>query len=150
VSAGILAPAKASQVVEIQSEGTNNCPCTSGGCGNILLDILLNPAADPPIQQAGFVVPAGQVLVVTDMSFQVQAPVGHNVLLGLNRVSGSFGNAIVQTSMTGAGTATVQAVSLRGAVVKPGVSLCALVLDENAPAIPSSLVTVHGFLAPDK
>jgi hypothetical protein len=147
-AAGTLAAAKASQVIELRS-GSPPSACPS----------LASATAMDTVEEAdgtstsGFTVPAGKVLVVTDVNFDAFASAGDSVTLGVRRSGPSAFNSMVNIGATAAPTGVVVATaSLRGAVVKSGTAVCITCFDQNTVTFLTPVNcqgVLHGFLAKD-
>lgn len=144
-----LAPSKASSVIELNSlfgSGTAKCPF-----GGVAADSLNN--ADGTTT-SGFTVPARKVFVITDVDFQyIVARSDIPVEFRLVRETSTAGNTVntglgAVSSTGGSATATL---SLHGAVVKPGVTLCVACFDLSTRMNNNvgCTGTVHGFLDED-
>ena len=104
---------------------------------------------------AGFSIPIGQVLVVTDINFHAfAAAAGTLISFSLTRTTATNNNPIAEVdAVTAADGSATGMVSLKGVVIKSGVRLCGGCFDHTTHATisnPASCrTTVHGFLAKD-
>ena len=143
-TARALEPAKPSQLVTLLSE--SSCPfATTDAYG---------PRVNANGTTVNFVIPNGQVLVVTDITavrsgmmpgdtVQVQILIGTKV----HFVPVFYENVTVGAS----GGVTLQTTFPNGFVVKPGVSVCPIVLDlTSSNRNFAAGGTLHGFLAVDQ
>src|SRR5262249_46257636 len=149
--AGTPAPLKASYVIELNSafgSGRGQCPF-----GGLAADSLNNPDAT---RTAGFTVPVGHVLVLTNVDFEAFAA-SSSVLVSFivsRETAGSinFINSDLD-SVSGTDSLASAHLSLNGAVVKPGVTLCIECFDHSTHGLITSAAdcsgTIHGFLARD-
>jgi len=150
-AAGALEPSRASSVIELNSSlgsGTTHCPF-----GGVAADSLNKPDAT---RASGFTVPARRVLVLTDVEFSAfTAGPGNLITFTLARETSGAINWINSdiSATTGVDGAVDARLSLRGAIVKSGVTLCVQCFDHSThgqianPADCSA--TIHGFLADD-
>jgi len=132
---------KPSQIVHLGSGGIGT-PCPTFTLGQ---RFRLAPPDGGPTQ--AFSIPAGQVLVVTSLSFDIAfGPPSKTVFFRLARDNGSFAAAVFRTRLlidaAGNGGSTHVTLST-GFIVKSGVDLCVILPN------PNSFVGVYGFLAPD-
>jgi hypothetical protein len=146
-----LEPSNASSVIELNSgfgSGTTHCPF-----GGVAADSLNKPDAT---RASGFTVPARKVLVLTDVEFSaLTAGPGNLISFTLARETSGAINWINSdiSATTGVDGLADARMSLRGAIVKSGVTLCVQCFDHSThgqianPADCSA--TIHGFLAND-
>ena len=146
-----LEPANASSVIELNSDlgsGTTHCPF-----GGVAADSVNKPDAT---RASGFTVPARRVLVVTDVEFFALNPgPGNLITFTLARETSGAINWINSniSATTGLDGATDARLSLRGAIVKSGVTLCVQCFDHSTHGLIANPAdcgaTIHGFLAND-
>jgi hypothetical protein len=149
-NAGTLAPTRASSVVELNSAfGSGQCPIVG-----FAADSRNN--ADGAVT-SGFTVPAGQVLVVTNVDFTALAASGSGDLISFDlwRERVGFANQIASdvSAVTGLdGEANAQ-LSVNQAVVKSGVTVCVACFDHTTHNPITNAAdcngVIHGFLARD-
>ena len=149
-AAPLTAAEKASDIIELSSTfGSGTCPLVAFGQ---VVDSVANPDGT---RTAGFSIPSGQVLVVTDINFHtLGAAAGTLISFSLTRATSTANNSIAEVdAVTGADGSATGLVSLRGAVIKSGVTLCGGCFDHATHATISNpadcSTTVHGFLATD-
>ena len=151
-AAGALEPSTASSVIELNSSlgsGTTHCPF-----GGVAADSLNKPDAT---RASGFTVPAGRVLVLTDVEFNTVAAglPGNLITFTLARETSGAVNQITSdiSATTGVDGAVDARLSLRGAIVKSGVTLCVQCFDHSTHGLIANPAdcgaTIHGFLAND-
>jgi hypothetical protein len=150
LNAAPLTAEKASDIIELSSTfGSGTCPLLPFGQ---VVDSVANPDGT---RTAGFSIPSGQVLVVTDINFHAfAAAAGTLISFTLTRVTTANNNSIAEVdAAAGADGSATGLVSLRGAVIKSGVILCGGCFDHTTHATISNpaacSTTVHGFLATD-
>jgi hypothetical protein len=143
-AAGVLAPSKASQLVEVGPAA----PPTTCSTGGEAVDSIHKPDGTT----APFVIPPNEVLVITEVELgSASFTPGDKIELDLGRRSGTNVNDIVSTESTVAPSGEVHATLIlpNGASVASGVSLCAFAFDLTTLTGPLALVgVVHGFFAP--
>lgn len=139
-SASALEPAKASEVVTLVTNGED---VNTGGCTGSSYPVTQRVTA---AGLAGFSVPAGQVLVITGMSWVEYTATANTIAYNSLKVGGQ--TVLYSSSIAGSnnGANAIAAVS-PGIVVASGQSICVgLSQDLN----PSTATYLYGFLAKNK
>lgn len=143
--AGGLAPTKASQLVEIVAL-PSSATCPSGARA---FDVLNAPDGTT----SSFSIPAGKVLVLSDVAVRVQGSqsLSFDLDVQLQRETASASNLISESNIDYAsGKLLTIGLAAGGVEVKSGVQLC-VKTTISIPQIGSFVgATAHGFLAPDK
>jgi hypothetical protein len=147
-TAAALAPSKPSQLVAVTALGT--CPL---GFTTALFDTLVKGDGTT----APFSIPAGEVLVITDLTVVVDGKTpGDTIDAGVFAgTSASSRSLIFFENITAgpSGAVTLSATFPTGIVVKSGTSLCPIARDNTGgsgtPAVFAG-GSLHGFLTKDK
>lgn len=141
-----LAPTRGSEVVTLF--GNSGQPVCQNGPNSIKVQFKNN--ADGT-QSSGYVVPPGQVLVITDVEYRVTSgPAGADFQGVLIADQGSAQFAMIAgPNIDGNGIAIGSRHWAQGPVVKGGTPLC-FTERQGRPIGPDSQVHVHGFLARDR
>ena len=135
--AGLLGPSRPSQLVSLIASAA----CANGG-------MKLNTQVNSDATTAAFTIPAGMVLVLTDIEWD-----GFNLSPGATSVAVYLENAGNLGGFVAVGGAPTQNPSgvgggsfgVSGIVVKPGIDVCVI------PQGPGGVAaTAHGFLTKDK
>src|SRR5262249_21100140 len=145
-TAAAVAPSKPSQVVAVAALGT--CPL---GFTTDLFDTLVKGDGT----KAPFSIPAGEVLVITDLTVLADGRTpGDTIQAQLVAGTSASSNVDIFAENVTAGTSggvTLAATFPTGIVVKSGTSLCPIAVDLTHPG--GSVVaggSLHGFLTKDK
>jgi hypothetical protein len=146
-TAAALAPSKPSQLVDVEALGL----CTPLGLTTDLFDTLVKGDGT----KAPFSIPAGEVLVITDITVVADGRTpGHTiqgqVVAGTTAASQSF---IFAENVTAgpSGGVTLSATFPTGIVVKSGTSICPIASDLTGVSTNiAASGSLHGFLTKDK
>ena len=145
-TAGILGPARASQVVTLRTSGAA-CSVLTGAS---LIDESHTPAGTI-VPYAG--PPAKQVLVITSVEFETSGTPGSVLRLVLLRVASGGGSTSAVTSILrtveSSGALSVTVEMGNGVIVQPGTQLCSCA-SGAAGCNGDAQATIHGYFAPDK
>jgi hypothetical protein len=146
-TAAALAPSKPSQLVAVVATGS--CPFVGVTTG--LFDTLVKGDGT----RAPFSIPAGEVLVITDLTILANAETpGHTIQAQLLAGTSAISNFDIFAENVTAGTSggvTLAATFPTGIVVKSGTSLCPVAIDfTSSGGSVSAGGTLHGFLTKDK
>ena len=142
----LLGPTAPSELVTLGEATT-----VPGTCGGTLLAVPVNRRAlANGSDQVGFIVPAGQVLVLTHIDFLVQVGLAESVgafLFVVNPGAGTFIRVfnMAVPAPVGSGFRTGASAPLGGVAVAPGTTLCFSV--DN---LVGAFVNLHGFLTRDR
>jgi len=148
--AGVLAPTNASNLVE--AYGDVSTPCTAGAVNSAQVNVL--EGGDNTT--TAFSIPAGMVLVITDLDISSSGTAGDQAEIRLFRQTPP---AVLSTLIAfewGTFDSHSTFVSFHrslgsGAIVKSGTSICAVVNDvDDFFAATNPSVIIHGYFAKDK
>jgi hypothetical protein len=135
-----------SELLSVRDGDASQCP--GGPAGAREINDVSKP--DGTIALNAYVVPAGQVFVITDVYFRLLSKPDSSILVRFGVPCGSscmvpLVDAVVVTDSVGTGATQV---SLgHGIVVRPGVTLCVADVNHSSP---NSDAQVHGYLANDR